>query len=104
MICLNVFNDNNYNSGMKWQLTVQVLNFEFAFTQNNINILDVTSTEAKLVTIENVHRDQVKKKKEKSVFLEDEKLSLAEKVDKLEDKLQQHMYQEHLLILLPPIG
>ena len=94
----------NYNSGIKWQLTVQVLTSEFVFTQNNINILDVTSTEVRLVAIEKIHRDQVENNEEKSVFLEDEKASLAEKVDELEDKLQQHMYRAHLLTLLPPIG
>ena len=66
--------------------------------------LDIAGVEAKLVAFEEVHDDQVKEQEKKNVFLEDEKQKLAEKVDELEDQLQQHMYQAHLLTLLPPIG
>ena len=60
--------------------------------------------EAKLVAVEEVHTNQVKEQKEKNVFLEDEKKKLANKVDELDNQLQQHMYQAHLLTLLPPVG
>ena len=60
--------------------------------------------EDKVVAIEKANSYQVKEQKQKNVFLEDEKKKLTEKVDELEDSLQQHMYRAHLLTLLPPIG
>ena len=66
--------------------------------------LDIAGVEAKLVAVEEVHGNHIKELIKKNVFLEDEKKKLEKKVDELDDQLQQHMYQAHLLSLLPPIG
>ena len=64
--------------------------------------LDVAGVKAKLVAVEKAHGYQVKEQKRKNVFLENEKKKLAQKVDELDEQVQQH--QADLLALLPPIS
>ena len=63
----------------------------------------MVGVDAKVVAVEKDHGNQFKAHKQKDVFLEDEKEVLAEEVGELDNQLQQHMYQAHLLTLLPPI-
>ena len=57
----------------------------------------LTAVQAKLASVEKARdKDQVK--------FEAMEKKLAKKIDKLDHRLQQHMYRAHLLTLLPPIG